>query len=113
MALFSSLLSSDWVPSGFMTVCAVGPGDRPPGEDLAATAVTAEERAVDVAAELADRACLVGELLERRRRLLGVQAGLAVQRLVVHPDRQVDDEGQAVLLALPGRDVDGRRRDVR
>ena len=46
---------------------AVGPGDRPPGEHFAATAVAAEEGAVDIAAELLDCAGVSRELRQRSR----------------------------------------------
>ena len=65
-----------------------------------------------VDAERLDRAGGVGELGEGRRRIFRIEPGLLEQVLVVHPHGQVDDEGQAVLLAFPGRRDDVRLADV-
>ena len=54
---------------------------------LTAAAIAAEIGAVHIAAELGDGAGLVSELLQRRRALFGVEAGLLVALLEVEQRR--------------------------
>src|SRR6185369_16130765 len=61
---------------GIHDVAATGPDDRPPREHVAATAVAAEGGAEGAGGrDLLDGPGGVGELLEIRRRLLGIKAG--------------------------------------
>ena len=85
-----------------------GPDHREPGENSAAAAVAAEVGAVHARlVQLLDGEGVLLELGQGGRALVRVQPGLLVERLVVEDHREVEHEGQHVLLVLvrAGRQV--------
>ena len=81
------------------------PHARRLGEDVAAAAVAGEVVAVGVRPEGANLLGVFVDLVEGRRRLLRVEAGLLEEALVPEKDRHVRQEAGAVELAVIGGEI--------
>jgi hypothetical protein len=79
-----------------------GPHQRPDGEDVAAGAVAGQVVALDVTAEGGDLVGVGAQLGQAGRRLVGVEAGLLEQVLVVEEGRHVGVQRHPVEPVLEG-----------